>query len=355
MSDTCKTGDAAWRKEDFDYFLPKELIAQVPTEPRDNSRLMILGRTNSQIEHTKFHNIVNYLNPGDCLVLNQSKVLPARIFGIKSSSGAKVEFLLLSQIEKNVWKALAKPGKRAKIGSEFSFYQGERKLLEATVEDISQTGERIIRFKECVDFYQSLDTIGQMPIPPYIKEKLQNKQRYQTVYAKDLGSAAAPTAGLHFTDELLRKIQAKGVSLAFITLHVGLGTFRPVKESNIKEHKMHYEHYSIPQKAVDIITETKKNGKKVIAVGTTSCRTLEAAASTNGELQVTTGDTDIFIHPGYNFKLIDGLVTNFHLPESTLIMLVCAFAGYENTMKAYSEAVKLNYKFFSFGDAMMII
>lgn len=339
-------------KQSFNYFLPKELIAQTPIKPRDTSRLLILNKLNGKIEHFKFYDIINYLEPGDCLVLNNSRVFPARIFGTKVGTSVTVEFLLLSEVEKNVWKALCKPGKKAKIGSKFSFGDG---ILEALIENITESGERILKFNETPNFYERLDKTGTMPLPPYIKEKLSDKERYQTIYSKILGSAAAPTAGLHFTESLLEKIKNKGVSLAFVTLHVGLGTFRPVKEDNIKNHKMHSEHYSVSKETTDIILKTKQSGKKVIAVGTTSCRTLESVFSKYGEIRDGSGNTDIFIYPGYNFKVIDGLITNFHLPESTLIMLVSAFAGYENTINAYNIAIKSKYRFFSFGDAMLII
>lgn len=340
------------KRESFNYFLPQSLIAQTPVEPRDSSKLLVLDKSTGKIVHTHFYNIIEYLNPGDCLVLNNSKVLPARIYGKKQSASSTVEFLLLSQVKTSVWKTLSKPGKKAKIGCEFSFGDG---ILKATVEDITETGERIIRFNQTDNFYERLEKIGQMPLPPYIKTHLKDNNRYQTVYAKDRGSAAAPTAGLHFTDELINKIKSKGVNIAFVTLHVGLGTFRPVKEEIITNHKMHSEHYTINSENAEIISKAKKSGNKVIAVGTTSCRTLESAMIKHQEIVPCSGDTDIFIYPGYNFKITDGLITNFHLPESTLIMLVSALAGYENTMNSYKIAVESKYRFFSFGDAMMII
>lgn len=339
------------KTSDFYYNLPKELIAQIPLEPRDTSKLLVLGRESGNIEHKHFYDIIDYLNPGDLLVCNDSRVLPARIFGIKDETGARVEFLLLKQISGNRWETLCKPGKKAREGAKFSFGNG---IMSATVEKVKDDGNRIVSF-ECDDnFFAVLDKIGQMPLPPYITEKLKDRERYQTVYSHELGSAAAPTAGLHFTDELLEKIKAKGVNVAYVTLHVGLGTFRPVKVDDVTNHKMHSEHYEIPEVTARLINETKKNGKRVIAVGTTSCRTLESVASFFGEIKPCNGFTDIFIYPGYEFKVLDGLITNFHLPESTLIMLVSAFAGYDNIMNAYNIAVEEKYRFFSFGDAMFI-
>ncbi len=339
------------KTSDFYYNLPKELIAQIPLEPRDTSKLLVLGRESGNIEHKHFYDIIDYLNPGDLLVCNDSRVLPARIFGIKDETGARVEFLLLKQISGNRWETLCKPGKKAREGAKFSFGNG---IMSATVEKVKDDGNRIVSF-ECDDnFFAVLDKIGQMPLPPYITEKLKDRERYQTVYSHELGSAAAPTAGLHFTDELLEKIKAKGVNVAYVTLHVGLGTFRPVKVDDVTNHKMHSEHYEIPEVTARLINETKKNGKRVIAVGTTSCRTLESVASFFGEIKPCNGFTDIFIYPGYEFKVLDGLITNFHLPESTLIMLVSAFAGYDNIMNAYNTAVEEKYRFFSFGDAMFI-
>ena len=336
---------------DFYYNLPDELIAQTPLEPRDSSRLMVLDRKSDVIEHKIFSDIVDYLHEGDCLVVNDSRVIPARIYGEKVDTGARVEFLLLRQTANNCWETLVKPGKKAKIGSRFVFGEG---LLRAEVTDITDDGNRIVKLECEENIYSTLDKIGQMPLPPYITEKLQDKERYQTVYSNELGSAAAPTAGLHFTNELLEKIRSKGVKIAHVTLHVGLGTFRPVKVDDVTKHKMHSEHYEIPKETSDIINETKRNGGRVIAVGTTSCRTLESVAAAYGEVIPSEGFTDIFIYPGFTFKVLDGLITNFHLPESTLIMLVSAFYGFEKTMKAYETAVEEKYRFFSFGDAILI-
>ena len=341
--------------KEFYYDLPEELIAQKPIEPRDASRLMVIDKITGNINHDKFYNIIDYLNSGDCLVLNNSKVLPARIYGVNISTGAVVEFLLLKQKESGVWETLVKPGKKAKIGFNFIFGDKNETFLEAEIIDILPDGNRIIEFKDKINFFAKLEKIGQMPLPPYIKEKLLNQSRYQTVYAKDLGSAAAPTAGLHFTTDLLEKIRQKGVKIAFVTLHVGLGTFRPVKDDDITNHKMHSEYFILPQETADLINETKKNGGKIISVGTTSCRVLESVYQKFQKIAPYEGQTDIFIKPGYKFGVIDGLITNFHLPESTLIMLVSAFAGYENTMNFYKVAVENKYRFFSFGDAMIII
>lgn len=341
------------KTSDFYYELPEQYIAQTPIEPRDASRLMILNKSDDSINEGHFYDVIDYLEPGDTLVINDSRVIPARIFGTRVDKDAVVEFLLLRQIEDNKWETLVKPGKKAKIGTEFSFGKG---VLEGRITDIDDEGNRVIEFTKCEDnIFSSLDKIGQMPLPPYIKEKLEDKERYQTVYSNELGSAAAPTAGLHFTNELLDKIKAKGVNIAKVTLHVGLGTFRPVKEENILDHKMHSEHYEISKEAADIINKTKENGKRVICVGTTSCRTIESVSTQYGEIKACDGFTDIFIYPGYEFKTMDGLITNFHLPESTLLMLVSAFYGYEKTMKAYKKAVEDKYRFFSFGDAMIII
>lgn len=337
---------------DFYYDLPKELIAQTPLEPRDSSKMMVLDKKSGIISHKHFYDIVDMLDSGDTLILNDSRVLPARIFGIKEDTGASVEFLMLRQIENNTWETLAKPGKKAKPGTKFIFGDG---IMTATVRDVTEEGNRIVDFYCEESIYTALDKIGQMPLPPYITEKLSDKERYQTVYSNELGSAAAPTAGLHFTKELLQKIKDKGVNIGYVTLHVGLGTFRPVKVDNILEHKMHSEHYEIPEETAQLIKATKENSKRVIAVGTTSCRTLESVAKEHGEIVPCHGFTDIFIYPGFEFKVLDGLVTNFHLPESTLIMLVSAFSGYENTMNAYKVAVEEKYRFFSFGDSMMII
>ena len=343
------------KRSSFYYDLPEELIAQKPIEPRDASRLMVINKIIGNINHDKFYNIIDYLNSGDCLVLNNSKVLPARIYGVNISTGAVVEFLLLKQKESGVWETLVKPGKKAKIGFNFIFGDKNETFLEAEIIDILPDGNRIIEFKDKINFFAKLEKIGQMPLPPYIKEKLLNQSRYQTVYAKDLGSAAAPTAGLHFTTDLLKKIRKKGVKIAFVTLHVGLGTFRPVKDDDITNHKMHSEYFVLPQETADLINETKKNGGKKISVGTTSCRVLESVYQKFQKIAPYEGQTDIFIKPGYKFGVIDGLITNFHLPESTLIMLVSAFAGYENTMNFYKVAVENKYRFFSFGDAMIII
>ena len=341
------------KTSDFYYDLPKELIAQTPLEPRDSSRLLVLDREKQTLEHKHFYDIIDYLNEGDLLVANDSRVLPARIYGIKDETGAKVEFLLLKQVANNRWETLCKPGKKAKVGTKFSFGNG---ILRATVVDVKDDGNRIVDFDCEENFFTTLDKIGQMPLPPYITAELKDKERYQTVYSKELGSAAAPTAGLHFTKEMLKQLQEKGVDQAYVTLHVGLGTFRPVKEENVLEHKMHSEHYMLPAETVRKIEETKANGGRVIAVGTTTCRTLEAVATmNNGKLVESDGYTDIFIYPGYTFKVLDGLITNFHLPESTLIMLVSAFLGYEKTMHAYEVAVQEQYRFFSFGDAMCIL
>lgn len=339
------------KTSDFYYDLPKELIAQTPVEPRDSSRLLILDKNSGSIEHKNFYDIIDFLNPGDLLVANDSRVLPARIYGIKDETGARVEFLLLKQISPNRWETLSKPGKKAREGAKFTFGNG---IMHAEVSKVKDDGNRIVDFECDENFFTALDKIGQMPLPPYITAELKDKERYQTVYSHELGSAAAPTAGLHFTKELMKKIKEKGVNIAYVTLHVGLGTFRPVKVDDVTKHKMHSEHYEIPETTANLINETKKNGGRVIAVGTTSCRTLESVASFFGEIKACDGFTDIFIYPGYKFKVLDGLITNFHLPESTLIMLVSAFAGYENIMNAYKVAVEEKYRFFSFGDAMFI-
>ena len=339
------------RKQDFDYDLPEELIAQTPIEPRDASRLLVLNRKNGEITHKHFYDIVDFLMPGDCLILNDSRVLPARIYGIKDDTGAKVEFLLLSPKGDDVWEVLTGPGRRAKPGTHFTFGGG---LLKAEVLEIVEGGNRLVKFRHESDFYAVLDRIGQMPLPPYIKKKLENQERYQTVYSREVGSAAAPTAGLHFTKELLQRVRDKGVSIGFVTLHVGLGTFRPVSVDNVSEHKMHSEHYWLPQGTADLINRTKKSGGRVIAVGTTSCRTLESVAQREGCIRESGGFTDLFIYPGFRFKVLDGLITNFHLPESTLIMLVSAFADRETILNAYRVAVQEKYRFFSFGDAMFL-
>lgn len=341
------------KTSDYFYELPEELIAQTPVEPRDHSSMLVLDRETGKTQHKHFYDVLDYLKPGDCLLLNDSRVLPARIFGTKKDTGAHVEFLLLKCVGNNKWETLVKPGRKAKVGAEFVFSPG---VLEGKITDVLEDGNRIIDFSCEGNFYTILEELGKMPLPPYITAELKDQERYQTVYSHELGSAAAPTAGLHFTKELLKKIEEKGVKIGYVTLHVGLGTFRPVKAENITEHKMHSEHYHLPKETADLINETKKNGGRVIAVGTTSCRTLESVATFNdGKILESDGWTSIFIYPGYEFKVLDGLITNFHLPESTLIMLVSAFAGYEHVMAAYKEAVEKRYRFFSFGDAMLII
>lgn len=341
------------KTSDFYYDLPQELIAQTPIEPRDQSRLMVVDKNTGEVTHKIFKDLIDYLNPNDCLILNDTRVIPARIYGVKKETGAVVEFLLLKQSENNVWECLCKPGKRAKIGTEFVFGEG---LVECEVVDITDDGNRKIQFKcDSKEIYTILDKIGKMPLPPYITEELKNGERYQTVYSRELGSAAAPTAGLHFTNELLERIEQKGIKIGYVTLHVGLGTFRPVKVDDVTKHKMHTEHYHISKQTADLINETKANGGRVISVGTTSTRTLESVATKNGCICEDEDDTSIFIYPGYEFKCIDGLVTNFHLPESTLIMLISAFAGYDNVMNAYKIAVDERYRFFSFGDACLFI
>lgn len=337
---------------DFDYDLPQELIAQDPLEQRDSSRLLILDKETGERTHKIFHDIIDYLHEGDCLVINNTKVIPARLIGEREGTGGKVEVLLLKRRSDNVWETLVKPGKKARPGMRLSFGDG---LLHAEVQEVVDEGNRLIRFEYEGIFEEILDQLGQMPLPPYITHQLKDKNRYQTVYAKYEGSAAAPTAGLHFTEELLEQIRAKGVKIARVTLHVGLGTFRPVKVEDVTEHHMHTEFYHVSEEAADIINETKKQGGRVICVGTTSCRTIESAADDQGIVHATEGDTDIFIYPGYQFKVLDCLITNFHLPESTLLMLVSALAGKENIMAAYREAVEMRYRFFSFGDAMLII
>lgn len=339
------------KTSDFYYDLPQELIAQTPIEPRDASRLMVLNKETGAIEHRIFRDLTEYLTDKDCLILNNTRVIPARIYGTKMETGAYVEFLLLTQKENDVWECLCKPGKRAKIGTKFDFGDGK---LQGEVIDVQEDGNRIVRFTCDGNIFAVLDEIGQMPLPPYIKEKLENKERYQTVYSKELGSAAAPTAGLHFTPEMLEKIKAMGVKIGYVTLHVGLGTFRPVKVDDVTKHKMHTEHYHMPPETAELINETKKNGGRVIAVGTTSCRTIESVAAKNGCICEDDDNTSIFIYPGFEFKCMDALITNFHLPESTLIMLVSAFAGFDNIMNAYNTAVEEKYRFFSFGDAMFI-
>ena len=337
--------------KDFNYDLPEELIAQDPLEDRSSSRLMVLHKDTGRIEHKIFRDIIDYLNPGDCLVINDTKVIPARLMGIKEDTGAAIEVLLLKRNADDVWECLVKPGKKARTGARIVFGEG---LLVGEIVDVIEDGNRMIKFHYEGIFEEILDKLGQMPLPPYITHKLQDKNRYQTVYAKNEGSAAAPTAGLHFTKVLLEKIKEKGVNVVSITLHVGLGTFRPVKVDKIEEHHMHTETFNISKEAADTINRTRAAGGRVIAVGTTSCRTLESAAADDGTIPARSGDTDIFIYPGYKFKAIDCLITNFHLPESTLIMLVSALAGRDNVMNAYETAVKERYRFFSFGDAMFI-
>lgn len=337
--------------KDFDYYLPEELIAQHPTAKRDEARLMVLDRKTGEVEHKVFKDIINYLNPGDCLVLNDTRVLPARLIGEKEDTYGKMEFLLLKRTEKDTWETLVKPGKRAKIGNKFVFGGGE---LKAEVIGLGEEGSRIVKFEYEGIFEEVLDKLGQMPLPPYITETLEDKEMYQTVYSKEQGSAAAPTAGLHFTEKLLEDIKNKGVKLAFVTLHVGLGTFRPVKVDEIENHTMHSEYYSMTEETAEIINSTKESGGRVIAVGTTSNRTLETIADENGRVKEQSGWTDIFIYPGYKFKIVDALITNFHLPQSTLLMLISALAGREKIMNAYETAVKEKYRFFSFGDAMFI-
>ena len=339
------------KTSDFYYDLPEELIAQTPIEPRNASRLMCVSRDTGKVNHKRFMDLPEFLKPGDCLVLNDTRVLPARIFGTREDTGAVVEFVLLKQKEMLLWEVLAGPGKKAKTGHKFRFSDD----LSLEVVDVLPDGNRMVKFNCNGEFFSVLDKVGQMPLPPYIKAKLEDKERYQTVYSRELGSAAAPTAGLHFTKEMLAGLKAQGIKIAYVTLHVGLGTFRPVKVEDITEHHMHTEHYSIPQETADIISETKKNGGRVICVGTTSCRTVESAMQKFGEIKQCSDDTGIFIYPGYKFRCMDGLITNFHLPESTLIMLVSAFLGYENTMNAYKIAVEEKYRFFSFGDAMLIL
>ena len=339
------------KKSDFYFDLPEELIAQDPLEDRSGSRLLMLDKASGKTEHRIFREITDYLRPGDCLVLNNTKVLPARLMGVKEDTGAAIEVLLLKRRENDVWETLVKPGKKARPGARISFGDGS---LTAEVLEVVEEGNRLIKFSYDGIFEEVLDRLGEMPLPPYITHKLQDKNRYQTVYAKYEGSAAAPTAGLHFTEKLLGRIEAMGVEIAYVTLHVGLGTFRPVKADNILEHHMHSEFYQVTKEAADKINRAKSDGHRVICVGTTSCRTVESAAKEDGTLEACCGDTDIFIYPGYRFKVLDCLITNFHLPESTLVMLVSALAGRENVLGAYREAIKERYRFFSFGDAMFI-
>lgn len=339
------------KKSDFYFDLPEELIAQDPLEDRSGSRLLMLDKKTGETKHHVFHDIVNYLAPGDCLVLNNTKVIPARLLGVKEDTGAAIEVLLLKRREKDVWETLVRPGKKCRPGAKFVFGDG---LLKAEVLEVVEEGNRLIQFTYDGIFEEVLDKLGEMPLPPYITHKLQDKNRYQTVYAKYEGSAAAPTAGLHFTKELLQQIEAKGVKLAYVTLHVGLGTFRPVKEDDILDHHMHSEYYQVTEEAAKLINDTKKTGGRIICVGTTSCRTVESAADENGMVQAGCDNTEIFIYPGYQFKVLDCLITNFHLPESTLVMLVSALAGREHILAAYEEAIREKYRFFSFGDAMFI-
>ena len=340
------------KKSDFYYDLPKELIAQTPLTQRDGSKMMVINRKSGEICHKHFYDILDYLNDGDCLVLNNTRVLPARIYGTKKDTGAVFDFLLLNNLGNDEWETITGPGKRAKEGAEFTFGNG---ILSCVVLKVLENGNRIAKFSyDGTNIYEVLDKIGEMPLPHYITEKLRDKERYQTVYSKELGSAAAPTAGLHFTEEILKKLIDKGVKICYVTLHVGIGTFRPVKAENIEDHQMHSEHYHIPKETADTINETKKNGGRVIAVGTTCCRTLESVMTSQGEMKEFDDWTSIFIYPGYKFKCIDALITNFHLPESTLIMLVSAFYDREKVLEAYKIAVEEKYRFFSFGDCMFI-
>lgn len=339
-------------KSDFFYELPEELIAQTPVEPRSASRMMCVDRVTGEISHSHFYNLCSKLKKGDLLVMNDSRVIPARLYGEKIDNQTFIEFLLLEQKGDKVWEIICRPGKKAKVGTRFSFGGGR---LIAEVIEVKDDGNRVVQFECEGNFFTALEDVGQMPLPPYITAKLEDKERYQTVYSRELGSAAAPTAGLHFTPEMLDELKNMGVNIAFVTLHVGLGTFRPVKEDNVLEHKMHSEHYFLPKETANLINKTKAEGGRVIAVGTTTCRTLESVATFYNEISEHDGYTDIFIYPGYEFKCIDGLITNFHLPESTLIMLVSAFMGYDSTMNAYKTAVEEKYRFFSFGDSMCIL
>lgn len=339
------------KRQDFFYDLPEDRIAQEPIEPRDHARLLVLDRKSGKREDRHFYDILDYLHEGDCLILNDSRVLPARLYGQRKESGGAVELLLLNPKGNDVWEVLAGPGKKAKPGNRLVFGDG---LLEAKVLDVTPEGNRLVKFYYEGNFYTVLENIGEMPLPHYITHRLENKERYQTVYSREVGSAAAPTAGLHFTPELMQKLRDKGVNIGFVTLHVGLGTFRPVKADEITDHKMHAEHYELSAETADLINRTKRQGGRVFAVGTTSCRTLESVGLTDGEVKPAEGWTDIFLYPGRSFQILDGLITNFHLPESTLIMLVSAFAGHELTMETYRYAVQEHYRFFSFGDAMLI-
>lgn len=340
------------KKSDFFYNLPEELIAQKPVEPRNSSRMMCINRETGEISHNHFYNLCSSLKKGDLLVMNDSRVIPARLYGEKIDNKTFIEFLLLEQKGDKLWEIICRPGKKAKVGTRFSFGNGR---LIAEVKEVKDDGNRLVQFECEGNFFTALEDVGQMPLPPYITEKLEDKERYQTVYSRELGSSAAPTAGLHFTPEMLEELRSKGIKTAFVTLHVGLGTFRPVKEDNVLDHKMHSEHYYLPEETAELINETRQNGGRVIAVGTTTCRTLESVATFYDKIEEHEGYTDIFIYPGYKFKAIDGLITNFHLPESTLIMLVSAFMGYDSTMNAYNTAVAEKYRFFSFGDSMLIL
>lgn len=347
-----ESGMHGLRKSDFYFDLPRELIAQDPLEDRSSSRLLVLDKETGNVTHRVFRHIVEYLHPGDCLVLNNTRVIPARLMGQRAETGAHVEVLLLKRREGDVWETLVKPGKKCRPGMELSFGEG---LLRGQVLETVEEGNRLIRFAYEGIFEEVLDRLGEMPLPPYITHKLQDRSRYQTVYAKYEGSAAAPTAGLHFTNEVLEQIRAKGVEIVYVTLHVGLGTFRPVKEENVLDHHMHSEYFQVTEEAAEQINKTKARGGRVICVGTTSCRTVESAADGEGRVQAGSGDTEIFIYPGYRFKILDGLITNFHLPESTLLMLVSALAGREKVLHAYEQAIGEKYRFFSFGDAMLIV
>ena len=338
--------------KDFYYDLPPELIAQTPLKDRSASRLMVLDRENKTVTHKHFYDVLDYINEGDLLVMNNTRVIPARLYGVKEGTGGKIEFLLLKRLEADVWEVILKPGRRARKGTRFVFGDG---ILTAEIIEEKEDGGRLVKFFYDGIWEEILDSLGEMPLPPYIKEKLADKERYQTVYSKIEGSAAAPTAGLHFTEELLERIKEKGVNIAFVTLHVGLGTFRPVSVENVENHVMHSEYYEIDEKTADLINETKRNGKRVIAVGTTSVRTLETCAKDDGTVEPKSGETKIFIYPGYKFKAVDALITNFHLPESTLLMLVSALYEKEAILSAYKEAVEKEYRFFSFGDAMIIV
>lgn len=344
-------GEIIMKKSQFNFDLPENLIAQTPLDKRDESRLLMLDRYTGQVSHNHFYDIKDLLKEGDLLILNDSRVLPARLYGKRIPTGGKVQFLLLREIKQGYWETLVKPGRKARPGMKFSF--GEN--MTGEIIEIIEGGNRIVKFEYTGNFFEILDEIGEMPLPEYIHETLEDSERYQTVYSKDIGSAAAPTAGLHFTPELLNELSEKGINHAFVTLHVGLGTFRPVKTDKIEDHTMHSEHFTIPQETVDAIKATKAKGGRVIAVGTTACRTLESVMQQQGEIVAISGDTSIFIYPGYEFQILDGLITNFHLPESTLVMLVSAFAGTENVLNAYKIAVENQYRFFSFGDAMLII